>query len=136
MPASDTPGLHKSPAMLDALAAADPRPPGFYGSPALLEASATAQGFDPSLAPTINPREMLFGGPGLPADTNALLLSDLPSLAKAMARLSTPGFHNSPALIESGMPTPSLDSLLIALLSDTMPGFPREASLTRELSPP
>ncbi|MBS0219463.1 MAG: hypothetical protein JSR91_01855 [Proteobacteria bacterium] len=115
MPASDTPGFHKSPAVLDSLAAADPRPPGFYRSPALLAASTTAQGFDPSPIPTIGPQEMLFGGPCLPADTNVPLPSNLPSLAQSMARLSTPpGFYKSPALMGSGTPTPSLDPSLVS----------------------
>jgi hypothetical protein len=37
-PDSDLPGFHKSPAVLEALSAADPRPPGFYRSTALLGA--------------------------------------------------------------------------------------------------
>ncbi|MBS0219456.1 MAG: hypothetical protein JSR91_01820 [Proteobacteria bacterium] len=113
VPASDTPGFHKSPAVLDALAAANPRPPGFYRSPALLGASATAQGFDPSLAPTIGPQEMLFGGPGLPTNPNAPLPMTGPTATSPTVTPNRPSLANSIAAMDAG--PPSLARSLIAM---------------------
>ncbi|MBS0219453.1 MAG: hypothetical protein JSR91_01805 [Proteobacteria bacterium] len=113
MPASDTPGFHKSPAVLDALAAADPRPPGFYRSPALLAASTTAQGFDPSLVPTIGPQEMLFGGPGLPTNPNAPLPMTGPTATSPTVTPNRPSLANSIAAMDPG--PPSLARSLIAM---------------------
>ena len=64
VPYSNTPGFDKSPAVLEALSAADPRPPGFYRSTALLGARALLPTPDPNLPSTIGPEAMLFGGPG------------------------------------------------------------------------
>jgi hypothetical protein len=72
-PGSDLPGFDKSPAVLEALSAADPRPPGFYRSTALLGARALLPTPDPNL-PTIGQQAMLFGGPG-----STLTLPPLPA---------------------------------------------------------
>jgi len=104
---SDLPGFDKSPAVLEALSAADPRPPGFYRSTALLGAKALPPTPDSSL-PTIGQQAMMFGGSGststlppLPAPwsdyVRARYTSD-PSQASTPDS-GTPGFDKSPALL-------------------------------------
>jgi hypothetical protein len=60
---SDVPGFHKSPAVLEALAATDPRPAGFYRSPSLL-GSGTPTPTDPP--PAMDPQTALFRWLGIP----------------------------------------------------------------------
>jgi hypothetical protein len=71
---SNTPGFHKSPAVLEALSANDPRPPGFYRSTALLGARALLPIPDPNLPSPVGQQAMLFGGPG-----SAPMLPPLPA---------------------------------------------------------
>jgi len=76
--ASNTPGFDKSPAISDALAAADPRPPGFYRSPALFGLRAFLPGRDPDPTSALGPQMPPFGGSGFPS-VPQLLPASLPT---------------------------------------------------------
>lgn len=113
-PIGDTPGFHKSPAVLEALAKADPRPPGFYRSPALLGESAMAPGLDSSLTAAVSPQETLFGQPGLPPMSLPPLPSSwlggvtpvsFPPPPSPATRTSPPGAQPSPATPVNSPPT-------------------------------
>ena len=134
-PGSDLPGFDKSPAVLEALSAADPRPPGFYRSTALLGARALLPTPVPNLPSTIGQQAMLFGGPGaiptlppLPAPwsdyVRAAYTRDLSQASTPDS--GTPGFDKSPAVLEA-----------LSAADPRPPGFYRSTALlgTRALMP-
>jgi len=103
-PTSDTPGFDKSPAVLEPIAAADPRPAGFNRSPMFTGVGTTTPGFRPLPPTPIGDTPGFHKSPAV-----------LEALANADPR--PPGFYRSPALLGASETAPSLDSNLTAAVS-------------------